>query len=84
MATLTGLVVLDSRYEAAAQCAVCGNEIAEGEGVTARFAGRTLRFKCPGCLGRFEADPDRYLSGHQSGCCGNEAEHSPASEWRCD
>ncbi|MBF6606300.1 MAG: hypothetical protein IVW53_12030 [Chloroflexi bacterium] len=74
MAVLQELIVLDSRHEAAAQCVVCGNDIAAGEGVTARYQDRTLRFKCPGCAARFEADPDR--------CPPHDG--SPASEWRCD
>ncbi|MHB8459073.1 MAG: hypothetical protein ACYDAK_10890 [Candidatus Limnocylindrales bacterium] len=84
MAVLQELIVLDSRHEAAAQCVVCGNDIAAGEGVTARYQARTLRFKCPGCAARFEADPDRYLAGHAAACCGGQHDGSPASEWRCD
>jgi hypothetical protein len=78
------LIVVDSRGEPAASCVVCGNDILAGEGVTARYLGRTLRFKCRGCYGRFEADPQRYLAGQQLSCCAGEHDHSPASEWRCD
>jgi hypothetical protein len=78
------IVVVHSRYEPAAHCLVCGNAIPEGEGLTARFGQRTLRFKCPGCLARFEADPDRYLAGHDPSCCPEDHAESPASEWRCD
>lgn len=70
--SIQDLVVVDSATEAAATCAVCGNAIPAGEGVTARFGGRTLRFKCPGCMSRFAADPDRYLSGGPSSCCEDE------------
>lgn len=43
------LIVMDSRYQPAARCLVFGNDIGEGEGVTAMYAGRTLRFKRAGC-----------------------------------
>ncbi|MBI3746919.1 MAG: hypothetical protein HY264_10455 [Chloroflexi bacterium] len=78
------LIVLDSREQAAAECVVCGNAVPAGEGVTARYLGRTLRFKCPGCYARFEADPDRYVAGHKAECCKGEHDHSPSSEWRTD
>lgn len=84
MAIAQEFVVLDSRDQPAASCVVCGNDIPAGDGVTARYQGRTLRFKCPGCYGRFEADPQRYLAGPQPSCCDGEHDHSPASEWRCD
>jgi hypothetical protein len=84
MAVAPELVVVDSRYEAPARCLVCGNDIAAGEGVTARYRGQTLRFKCAGCYARFELDPDRYQAGHESGCCMGERGDSPSSEWRCD
>lgn len=77
-------VLVDSRYELAARCLVCGSGIAAGEGVTARYRGMTLRFKCAGCYARFGLDPDRYLNGHESGCCEEEHGDSPSSEWRCD
>lgn len=84
MNSATSIVRLDSASEPAAQCVVCGNAIPAGEGVTARYGERILRFKCPGCLGRFEADPERYLGGGQAGCCNGEHDHSPHSEWSCD
>jgi|GEM_PF-2814695 YHS domain. len=84
MVVVQELIVVDSRYQAAAHCVVCGNDIPAGEGVTAQYQGRTLRFKCPGCYARFEADPDRYLAGHEVECCNAEHDISPASEWRCD
>ncbi len=84
MAIVRELVVVDSQDQPAASCVVCGNDIRAGEGVTAEYRGQTLRFKCPGCLPRFEADPDRYLGGEVSDCCGGEHDHSPVSEWRCD
>ena len=84
MSTPSSIVIRTSTYEPAARCIVCGNEIAAGEGLTARYGERTLRFKCPGCRARFEADPERYLASHEAGCCGQHGEASPSSEWRCD
>lgn len=84
MVVAANLVVMDSRYQGSARCAVCGSEIPIGEGITARYADRTLRFKCAGCLARFQADPERYLAGHPPSCCPADEEQSPASEWRCD
>lgn len=81
MAIAPEIVVLDSRDQPAAVCIVCGNDIPAGEGVTASHDGRVLRFKCPGCLVRFEADPLPFLAGQTGGCCGGAHEHSPASEW---
>ncbi len=78
------LIVVDSQYQPAGRCLVCGNEIEAGQGVTARYEGRTLRFKCPGCFARFEADPHRYLVAHELECCKEEHGRSPASEWRFD
>ena len=59
-----------------------GHRVLAGEGLTASFGDQTLRFKRPGCLGRFETNPTRYLGGHEAGCCGVEREGSPPSEWR--
>ncbi len=84
MAIARELIVVDSRREPAASCVVCGNDVLAGEGVTARYQGRMLRFKCPGCCARFEADPQRYLAGRHQSCCDGQHDHSPASEWRCD
>lgn len=84
MTSPASIVIRSSSLEPSASCLVCGNDIPAGEGLTARYGDRTLRFKCPGCLSRFEADPERYLAGNEAGCCNGEHEHSPASEWRCD
>lgn len=83
MVLASELIVFDSRLEAAANCLVCGNGIAAGEGVTARYQERILRFRCPGCYARFQVDPERYLAEHEPGCCGADGD-SPTSEWRCD
>ena len=80
MSTPSSIVIRTSTSEPAARCVVCGNEIAAGEGLTARYGERTLRFKCPGCLARFESDPGRYLAGDIGDCCGGEQgnhQHGP-------
>lgn len=81
MTTLTELLIIDPEDQAAGVCLVCGNDVAAGEGVAASYQGRTLRFKCPGCFTRFQADPEPFLAGHLGGCCGGAHDHSPASEW---
>lgn len=53
----------------AAECVVCGKPIAAGEGLAVRHGERLLRFKCPGCYARFEADPAQFLAGGSTGCC---------------
>lgn len=73
MVTTAELTVLESRYAPAGTCAVCGNDVAEGRGVTVAYLGQVLRFKCQGCLSRFAAEPDRYLVGGPAGCCGKHA-----------
>jgi len=82
MTVVQGLTVVDSRYQAAAHCVVCRNDVLAGEGVTAQYQGRLLRFRCPDCFARFELDPERYLSGHETGCCEPADSGSPPSEWR--
>ena len=81
MAPIADLVLGDSRLQPAAHCLVCGSDIPPGEGVTARYNGRWLRFRCAGCLARFGQDPERFLAGHGEGCCQGDAECSPMSEW---
>lgn len=81
MAIAAELVVLDSGVQPGASCVVCGNDIPAGQGITAAYRGRVLRFKCPGCFSRFQATPEAYLAGETGGCCGGEHDHSPASEW---
>ena len=82
MTVVRELVVLDAPDQGPATCLVCGNEILAAEGVTAQYGDRTLRFKCLGCLTRFEADPERDLEGTAPGCCNGGHDDSPASEWR--
>ncbi len=84
MAIAPELIVVDSGDQPAGLCVVCGNAVSLGEGVTALYRGQTLRFKCPGCYARFEAEPERFLAGEHQSCCGGAHDHSPASEWRCD
>ena len=81
MAIATELTVLDSRGQSAAHCVVCGNDILAGEGVTAAYHGRILRFKCAGCFSRFQANPEPFLAGKTGGCCDGAHDHSPMSEW---
>ena len=81
MAVATELALVDSRYDLAATCLVCGGFIEAGEGLTARYHGRTLRFRCRGCVDRFAADPERYLDEHRPECCAGDHVESPASEW---
>jgi hypothetical protein len=81
MVTVLPLVVMDSRGQPSATCVVCANDIPAGEGVTARYGTRILRFKCPGCFARFQDDLERFLAGDQQPCCGGGHDHSPASEW---
>jgi hypothetical protein len=81
MAIASELVVLDSQDQPAATCVVCGNDVAAGQGLSASYSGRILRFKCPGCFSRFQAEPERFLAGQTGGCCGGAHDHSPASEW---
>lgn len=50
------------------RCPTCGTALKPGEGVSAEWQGRTLRFRCLGCLARFEADPARYLAGDTEPC----------------
>ena len=78
------LVVVDSAGQPATDCDVCGSEIEAGNGLTARSGGRTLRFKCAGCLARFRADPKQFLSGRGTACCHGEHVGSAESEWSCD
>lgn len=80
MATRPRVVVLESSNQPAASCTVCGHDIPAGEGVTARYQGRTLRFKCPGCFVRFEFNPERFLAEDASACCGDRHAHAPAGE----
>ncbi|MEO8463008.1 MAG: hypothetical protein ABI555_07335 [Chloroflexota bacterium] len=84
MAVIENLVVLDQTAQDQARCMVCGNSIGPGEGVFARYGERTLRFKCPGCMARFQSDPERYLAGDAGGCCKGEHGGSPAGASHCD
>ncbi len=74
---LVELSVIDSAQEGAAACVVCGDQIAAGRGVTARYGGRTLRFCCQGCLGRFAEDPDGFLAGYTEQWCSDLRSDSP-------
>jgi len=85
MTSSSSIIVRDLTPGPAAKCIVCGKEIAAGEGLTAHYGDRTLRFKCPGCLARFEEDPDRFLAREPAACCADEGHlDASASEWICD
>jgi hypothetical protein len=84
VATQSSPDIVDSRYEAAAACTVCGTDVAAGEGATIRYQGHSLRFRCRGCLSRSEIDPQRYLARRPEPCCHDERRESPWSEWTCD
>ena len=77
------LINVDTRLLPAARCSVCGDMVDPGHGLAISHDGIVFRFKCEGCLERFSADPDRFLSGHPAGCC-REHGSGPASEWTCD
>jgi hypothetical protein len=82
MDSLERFALVTSDNEPAARCLVCGNDVPAGDGITVRSGDETLRFRCLGCLARFEADPERYLSEHATdGCRMVDAECSPMSEW---
>jgi hypothetical protein len=82
MVDLGGTTFISAAGLTPARCVVCGNAVAAGEGLAARWQGRALRFRCLGCLARFEADPDRYLLDHATDSCRtDDAECSPMSEW---
>lgn len=79
------LVVLESAGQPASECEVCGSEIEAGQGLTVRSGDRTLRFKCPVCLARYQSDPDQFFAGSAAPCCSAEPAAAPlASEWCCD
>lgn len=78
MVDLRGAVVVGSADQSAARCVVCGNDVAAGEGLAARWQGRTLRFRCLGCLARFEANPERYLLEHAIDYCRMDDADHPA------
>ncbi len=70
---LIELAVVDSEGQPAATCATCGLPVSAGSGVTALFHGRTLRFRCAGCLSRFVLDADHAPEPEPSS--------TPFTEW---
>ena len=69
MVDLSGAVFVDSAAQSDACCLVCGNDIAAGAGLSAEWQGRMLRFRCLGCLARFESNAERYLTEHETDDC---------------
>ncbi len=62
-------------------CTVCGEDMADDEGILFGYRGRMLAFRCEECLERFLFAPDAYLSAPAVSCCPGLQECSPASEW---
>ncbi len=60
---------------------VCGMAVRVDSPHTAECNGRTYRFCSAGCLAKFTADPQRYLSPRQE--LRHEANTPPAAEWTC-
>ncbi len=81
LAVREDLVVIDSTAQPAGTCAACGQSIGVGEGVTALYGGRLLRFRCSGCLASFRLEPNRYISALDYCCSSDRCQESPASEW---
>jgi hypothetical protein len=75
------LVLIDSRAQPAGACAACGQPIVAGEGLTALYGGRLLRFRCSGCLASFCRDPGRHVAADDYCCSPDTCHESPASEW---
>lgn len=75
------LVLIDSGGQPAGACAACGQPIDAGEGLTALYGGRLLRFRCSGCLASFCRDPERYVAAGDYCCSPESCAESPASEW---
>jgi hypothetical protein len=75
------LVLIDSSCQPAGACAACGQPIGAGEGLTALYGGRLLRFRCSGCLGSFCRDPRHYVAADDYCCSPDACPESPASEW---
>lgn len=78
------IITADPRLQVEASCLVCGNDIPTGEGLTATYGERTLRFKCPDCLARFETAPGRHLADSGTSCCKARHPSLPMSDWTCD
>jgi len=82
LAVREDLVVIDSTAQPAGTCAACGQSIGVGEGVTAIYGGRLLRFRCSGCLASFRIEPNLcYISALDYCCSSDRCQESPASEW---
>jgi hypothetical protein len=74
-------VLIESSNQPAGACAVCGESIGAGEGITALCGGRLLRFRCSGCLASFRREPGRYVAASDYCCSTDPCTESPASEW---
>jgi hypothetical protein len=74
-------VLIDSIHQPAGACAACGQPIGAGEGLTALYGGRLLRFRCSGCLATFLREPGNYVAAGDFCCSTDSRSESPASEW---
>jgi hypothetical protein len=75
------LLVIDSTTQPAGTCTGCGQALGAGEGITALYGGRVLRFRCSGCLASFRSEPGRFVAAHDYCCDTDSRVESPASEW---
>jgi hypothetical protein len=75
------LVLINSASQPAGACAACGQPIGAGEGITALYGGRLLRFRCSGCLASFLREPGSYVAASDFCCSADSCQESPASEW---
>lgn len=79
--TMTVLVILGAEQAPAGRCAVCHRYVSDGDGFVSSFRGRRIRLAGDGCLARFTADPERYLSSDAASLSPEPPETAPASEW---
>ena len=71
---------------------VCGMSVSSESEHSSVYDGETYYFCCGGCLGKFEADPDRILAEYaaknakeaDSGCCGHSRDSTSASKVSTD
>ena len=50
------------------RCPVCSQPVDPATAPTSIYQGVTYYLRCPHCKERFDADPDRFLSGAGGGC----------------
>ncbi|NNE39150.1 MAG: heavy metal translocating P-type ATPase, partial [Gammaproteobacteria bacterium] len=52
---------------------VCGMKVKQDTQHTHTYKGNAYHFCCAGCMNKFSADPDAYLSGEKAGCSSSPA-----------